>query len=51
MHDERTWSYEKNYCILSGKTIYFYKEKEQILHIDVLHLKNIQITYEHFRLT
>jgi hypothetical protein len=51
IHDERTWSYEHNYCILSGKYLYFYKEKEQILYTDCIHLKNVQVTYEQFRMS
>ena len=37
--DEQKPVYEKNYCILSGNHLYFYKEQDSLLYIDYFYLK------------
>ena len=37
--DEQKSQYERNYCILSGNHLYFYKDAEQLLYADTFYLK------------
>ncbi len=40
--DEINQQYERNFCILSGNHLYFYKEKDSLLYIDYFYLKTTE---------
>ena len=46
MTDYNQGKWVHNYCILSGRYLYFYKEKDQVLYSDYISLKNIQMSHE-----
>lgn len=41
--DEQKQAYERNYCILSGNHLYFYKEQDSLLYVDYFYLKQTDI--------
>ena len=44
--DEHKTAYERNYCILSGNHLYFYKEQDSLLYLDYFYLKQTELVLD-----